>query len=187
MKAVRALRKFISTAVFTESPELNNTAKSPLRQKAEKQISQAERFLASAKKTTKAFPQWVTVTSHPSRAGSRGTGWPRWSPCQSRVKRRRPPRQPGRRRSYEGCLPRLPSQPAEEPLVLGTQKGVCVVRAHPRTVTIALSCQATNYIVHHIQPCCEGAYSDVKSSSCLHVQEILLYTPGHPLAPAGYR
>lgn len=85
------------------------------------------------------------MTSHPSRAGSHGTGWPRWSPCQSQLKRRRRPQQPGHQQSYEDCLPQLPSQPAGEPLVLGTQRGACVVTAHPQTVTIHLSCQATNW------------------------------------------
>lgn len=141
MKAVRALRKFISTAVFTESPELSNTAKSPLRQKAEKISRQSSRvFPGLSQKTTKA--------SHPSRVGSRGTGWPPWSPCQSRLTRRRPPRQPGHRQSYEGCLPRLPSQPAGEPLVLGTQREPVSLRLILRPWQSL--CDARRLITKHI-------------------------------------
>lgn len=85
-------------------------------------------------------PKVTVMTSHPSRAGSRDTGWPQWLPCQSQLRRKRPPQPPGRRQSYEGCLPQLPSQPAGEPLALGTQRDACAVTAHPQTV----SCQATN-------------------------------------------
>ena len=186
MKAVRALRKFISKAVFTESPELSNTAKSPVRQKPE-MLSSEESFLASVKKKKYSkSPSWLSAeTSHPSHAGSRGTGWPQWSPCQSQPTRKRPPQQPGHQRSYEGCLPRLPSQPAQEPLVLGIQREPVLSQLILRPLWWI--CHSRRLIVQHIQVYCaariKGAHADVKASLCLQAQEILLHTPSPPLAP----
>lgn len=104
----------MSTAIFTESPELSSTAKSPWRQ--------AGKGSKASAKTHRKPPEPRPEPPNPFHVGSHGKGWPRWSPCPSRPRRRRPPRQLGRLRSYEGCLPQLPSQPAGEPPVLGTQR-----------------------------------------------------------------
>lgn len=122
MKAVRALRKFINTAVFTERPELSNTAKSPSRQK------QWHGVQLNTMVSDRHHKHQKRVISHPSRAGFHGKGWPQWLPYQSPPKRRKLPRQPGHLQSYEDCLPQLPSQPEEEPLVLDAQRSFCVTQ-----------------------------------------------------------
>lgn len=124
------------------------TPQSPLQEtKAEKTSPSVKPQLW--KSVILSVPRLNSVISHPSRAGSHGTGWPQLSPCQSRPTRRKLPPRPGRRQSYEGCRRQSPSRPAEEPPSLGTQREACGVRADPGTVAIAPPCQATNCKVRH--------------------------------------
>lgn len=138
MKAVRALRKFISTAVFTGSPELSNTAKSPKGRRNSLSFLKHKLFWPQATKQNK------KMISYPSHVGSHGTGWPQWLPCQSLLKKRKLHQQPSHQQNYEYCLPQLSSLPAEELHVLERQRETVSLKFILRDEKIALSSQKIN-------------------------------------------
>lgn len=138
MKAVRALRKFIRTAVFTWSPELSNTAKSPNSQRNSLVFLKYKAFWPQATKQNK------TMISYPSHVESHGTGWPQWLPCQSQLKKKTLHRQPSHRQNYEYCLPQLSSLPAEELLVLETQREAAWLKFILRDEKVDLCLQTIN-------------------------------------------
>ena len=141
MKAVRALRRFMSMAVFTESPELSSTAKSPERPNPD-QRSRSVRQLPVEQ--TKQQVQWplthlvrdlVAQDGHGGRhssLGRKGEGRPDDQAIGKVVE--------AVSHNYHHGQPRNP--------LSWEHKGGCVVKDHPQTGTIALSCRATNYKNH---------------------------------------
>lgn len=176
INAVRALRKFMSTAVFTESPELSSTAKSPLRKNSRGHSCQRKKERKPNQVTEGAltYLMWNLMAQDGYCGRHTSLSWNR-----------------------EGC----PDNQAICKVVKavsnsyhhGQQRNSLSWKDKRRPcghLSFWLSSpywlitqySASNLTVFN----CLAHYSEVKDSPYLHYQEILLYILALPSAPAGY-
>lgn len=116
-------------------------------------VIQTECFLASAKKTQQMCSQSKHSDLSPI---SCGISWHRIAtvvamPVSAEEEKAAPTTRPSAK--LWRLSPTITIKASRGTPCPGNTKRVCVVKAHPQTMTISLSCQATNYKVQHVHLC----------------------------------